>query len=139
MSDYPRRSAALFHRLIRLTALAALALACAVLMPARAQSHPSGSATGVSEPLSPPPPLFANVSPSDPNQAHMLRTMEKERNAIRQQQIVDETNQLLDLAKQLKSAVDKSSQNQLSLSVVNTATEIEKLAKSVKEKMRDGQ
>jgi selenocysteine lyase/cysteine desulfurase len=69
----------------------------------------------------------------------MLKDMSRERNNLRQKQIVDETNHLLDLAKQLKDAVDKSSKDQLSLSVVNTATEIEKLAKVVKEKMRDGQ
>jgi hypothetical protein len=127
------------HRLVRLVLFAVLALVCAALLPVRAQSHPAGSQSGVSEPVPGPAPLFANVVPNDPSQAHMLRTMEKERNTMRQQQIVDQTNQLLDLAKQLKAAVDKSSQDQLSLNVVNTASEIEKLAKSVKEKMRDGQ
>jgi selenocysteine lyase/cysteine desulfurase len=137
MNRIPRPSPARFHRPIRCALLAALALACLTLQPARAQSHPSGSATGTSESLPGPATPFGSGGP-DPNQAHMLRTMAKERNALRQQQIVDQTNQLLDLAKQLKAAVDKSSQEQLSLSVVNTASEIEKLAKSVKEKMRDG-
>ncbi|MFY9746082.1 MAG: hypothetical protein WA891_00130 [Acidobacteriaceae bacterium] len=82
---------------------------------------------------------FGDPSPRDPDQARMMKDMTRERNAIRQKQIVDDTAQLLDLAKQLKDAVDKSSKDQLSLSVVNTATEIEKLAKVVKEKMRDGQ
>jgi hypothetical protein len=126
-------------RPLRLASFAALALLCAAALPARAQAHPTGTETGVTEPVQTPPPLFANTNPTDPNQAKMLHSMEKERNVIRQQQIVDETNQLLDLAKQLKTAVDKSSKDQLSLNVVNTAAEIEKLAKSVKEKMRDGQ
>jgi hypothetical protein len=139
MSFVLRRSPAPFHRPLCAVSLAALALACAALLPARAQSHPSGSQTQVSAPSPGQGPLFANDSPSDPTQAHIMRTMAQERNTIRQQQIVDETNQLLDLAKQLKAAVDKSSKDQLSLNVVNTATEIEKLAKSVKEKMRDGQ
>jgi selenocysteine lyase/cysteine desulfurase len=65
--------------------------------------------------------------------------MSKERNALRQKEIIDDTEHLLDLAKQLKDAVDKSSKDQLSLAVVNEAAEIEKLAKVVKEKMRDGQ
>jgi hypothetical protein len=69
----------------------------------------------------------------------MLKDMSKERNAIRQKEIIDDTEHLLDLAKQLKDAVDKSSKDQLSLAVVNEAAEIEKLAKVVKEKMRDGQ
>lgn len=139
MTHISRRSFAPFHRLIRFASLIALALACAAMLPARAQSHPSSSQTQVTAPSPGQGPLFANDSPSDPTQAHLLHSMAKERNVMRQQQIVDDTNQLLDLAKQLKDAVDKSSKDQLSLSVVNTATEIEKLAKSVKEKMRDGQ
>jgi ATP-dependent helicase/DNAse subunit B len=84
------------------------------------------------------PSIFGNSGPADGNQAHMMREMAKERSVLRQKEIVDETNQLLDLAKQLKEAVDKTDRDQLSLNVVNTAAEIEKLAKSVKQKMRDG-
>lgn len=109
---------------------------------AAAQSHSapaSAPSTAVPDPSSnSSPALFSNSSPPDPNQVHMMREMEKERSVLRQKEIVDETNQLLDLAKQLKDAVDKSNRNQLSLNVVNTAAEIEKLAKSVKQKMRDG-
>ncbi|MGA8111568.1 MAG: hypothetical protein WB974_19160 [Acidobacteriaceae bacterium] len=76
---------------------------------------------------------------SDPSRAHLMHAMVRERNAARQKQIVDDTQQLVDLAKQLKDAVDKSNKNELSLDVVNYATEIEKLAKSVKDKMRDGE
>lgn len=83
---------------------------------------------------------FGNTNPNahDPEQAHMMREMSKDRNALRQKEIVDDTNQMMDLIKSLKDDVDKSSKDQLSLTVVNTAAEIEKLAKSVKEKMRDG-
>jgi hypothetical protein len=77
--------------------------------------------------------------PRDPERVRMLREMSRDRSALRQKEIVEDTNHLMDLVKQLKDAVDKSSKDQLSLSVVNTAAEIEKLAKSVKEKMRDGQ
>jgi hypothetical protein len=80
-----------------------------------------------------------NTNPHDSEQTRMMREMSRDRNELRQKAIVAESTQLLDLAKQLKDAVDKSSKDQLSLEVVNTATEIEKLAKSVKEKMRDGQ
>ena len=75
----------------------------------------------------------------DPEQVRMLREMSKTRNVQRQKEIIADTDHLLDLVKQLKDAVDKSNKDELSLSVVNTAGEIEKLAKSVKEKMRDGQ
>ena len=80
-----------------------------------------------------------NPGPADPNQAHMMREMAKQREVLRQKEIVEDTNHLLDLARQLKDAVDKSSRDQLSLDVVNTADKIEKLAKSVKQKMRDGE
>jgi len=61
------------------------------------------------------------------------------RNTQRQQQIVDDTAKLLQLAEQLKDEVEKSSKNTLSISVIKKADEIEKLAKAVKEKMREGQ
>jgi hypothetical protein len=75
---------------------------------------------------------------ADLEQAHMMHKMLKERNTLRQQAIVEDTKHLVELANELKEAVDKSSQDELSLDVVNTANQIEKLAKSVKEKMRDG-
>jgi hypothetical protein len=116
-------------------------VAAALLTPFAAHAQQ----TAPSEPI-PPPHLgsdssgFGNTTnPRDPEQARMLKDMGRERNALRQKQIVEDTAQLLDLATKLKDAVDKSSKDQLSLDVVNTATEIEKLAKVVKEKMRDGQ
>jgi hypothetical protein len=78
-------------------------------------------------------------APRDPEQARILHEMSRDRNAERQKEIVADTNQLMELIKQLKQSVDKSNKDELSLSVVNTAAEIEKLAKSVKQKMRDGQ
>lgn len=95
-------------------------------------------------PLSPNPHMGTDASgfnnnSRDPDQSRMFKDMSRARNEIRQKQIVEDTKQLLDLAQQLKDAVDKSTKDQLSLSVVNTASEIEKLAKNVKDKMRDGQ
>lgn len=71
--------------------------------------------------------------------ARMLKEMARQRNVIRQKEIVADTDRLLELANQLKTAVDKSNKNELSLNVVDTAAAIEKLAKQVKQKMRDGQ
>ncbi len=121
----------LFIRRTRPCLIFFLALACAVL-PARTQQ------TGA--PPTPPSqfPAAQGAPPADNSDSHMMRDMEKERNIMRQKEIIDDTNRLLELAKQLKAAVDKSNKDQLSLSVVDTANEIEKLAKSVKEKMRDG-
>jgi hypothetical protein len=83
------------------------------------------------------PGVFGDLSPNK-DTGPMAAKMARERNVLRQKAIVDETNQLLDLAKQLKDAVDKSDRDELSLAVVRKAEEIEKLAKDVKTKMRDG-
>jgi ATP-dependent helicase/DNAse subunit B len=68
----------------------------------------------------------------------MVEAMSARRNAQRQQQIVDDTAKLLELAQKLNSEVSKSDKDTLSIPVVKEAEEIEKLAKSIKEKMRDG-
>ena len=77
-----------------------------------------------------------NVAP-DPFQAQMLADMARQRQIRRQKEIVEDTDRLLDLAKQLKAAVDKTSRDQLAVSVIDTASQIEKLAKTVRNKMRD--
>jgi hypothetical protein len=105
---------------------------------AHAQQQPPAQTTHPPD-MSSDSPGFGNSNSRDPEQAHMMHEMSKDRNAQRQKEIVTDTNHLMDLVKQLKDAVDKSSKDQLSLSVVNTADQIEKLAKTVKEKMRDGQ
>jgi hypothetical protein len=77
-----------------------------------------------------------NGDPLDPNNSMAMR-MARERNAIRQKQIVADTNQLLLLAQQLNESVSKSNSHQLSVDVVKTAAQIQKLAKSIKDKMRE--
>ena len=57
--------------------------------------------------------------------------------AERQEQLRLDTEKLLALAAELKQRVDKTNPNILSLDVIKKAQEIEKLAKSVREKMRD--
>ena len=52
-------------------------------------------------------------------------------------QITDESAQLLNMALALKAEVDKTTKDTLSLNVIKKADEIEKLAKSVKEKMKN--
>lgn len=76
--------------------------------------------------------------PLDKTQKDMLRKMAQERNVDRQKDIVADTDKLLALAKKLQDEVKKSNKDQLSLSVVDTADQIEKLAKTVKERMRNG-
>jgi hypothetical protein len=57
-------------------------------------------------------------------------------NAERKRQIADDTAKLLALATELKSEVDKTSKDTLSINVIRKAESIEKLAKGVKEKMK---
>jgi hypothetical protein len=60
----------------------------------------------------------------------------KLRNMDRQRQIVSDTQKLVSLANELKTEVDKSTKDTLSIDVIKKADEIEKLAHSVKEKMK---
>jgi hypothetical protein len=57
-------------------------------------------------------------------------------NAERKKQIADDSAKLVKLATDLKSEVDKTTKDTLSLNVIRKADEIEKLAHAVKEKMK---
>lgn len=69
--------------------------------------------------------------------ASMRQKMAFERNQERQKKIVANSAHILELAKKLNADVAKSNKNELSLSVINEAEEIEKLAKTVKKNMQD--
>lgn len=60
----------------------------------------------------------------------------KKQNEQRQAEIKKDTDKLLELATELKQYVDKTNENVLSMDVIKKAEQIEKLAKSVKEKMK---
>ena len=64
------------------------------------------------------------------------RAMARQRNKDRQAALKRDTDKLLELATQLKEYVDKTDENVLSLEVIRKAEEVEKLSKSVKEKMK---
>ena len=66
----------------------------------------------------------------------MQERMAKEANKQRQVELKRDTDKLLKLSTELKAYVDKSNENVLSLDVIKKADEIEKLAHSVKTKMR---
>jgi hypothetical protein len=89
----------------------------------------------------PPPPPSVDMSPApqtdaDEAQQRMARDMAKKANLARQAALKADTDKLVQLAGELKQDVDKSSENVLSLEVLKKAEEIEKLAHSVKDKMR---
>jgi hypothetical protein len=69
-------------------------------------------------------------------QARMARDMAKKANQERHALLKTDTDRLLKLAVELKDYVDKSNENVLSLEVLKKAEEIEKLARSVKGKMK---
>jgi hypothetical protein len=74
--------------------------------------------------------------PKDEHRARLEREMEKKANQERFANLKRDTDKLLQLATELKQNVDKANEHTLSLDVLKKAEEIEKLAKSVKEKMR---
>lgn len=89
-------------------------------------------------PTSAGPPILDGSNETDPTARHMTEQLTRKRNEQRQDLIVAETAKLLALAQDLKAEVDKSNKNTLSIDVVKKAEEIEKLSKSIKERMRDG-
>lgn len=79
-------------------------------------------------------PILADQS--DPAMAQLMRHQAILRNDQRQKDLVRDTQKLYALAGQLKTDVAKSNKDILSIDVIKKADEIEKLAKSVKEKMK---
>lgn len=87
------------------------------------------------------PPPFSR--PQSPDQEHeptvppqVQKDMEKKANEQRQADLKRDTEKLLKLSTELKEYVDKTNENVLSMDVIKKADEIEKLAHSVKTKMR---
>lgn len=72
----------------------------------------------------------------DETQQRLARDMAKRANLERQALLRSDTEKLVKLTAELKDYVDKSNENVLSLDVLKKADEIEKLAHSVKEKMK---
>jgi nitric oxide reductase activation protein len=72
----------------------------------------------------------------NPLDTNRKEQQEKLRNNDRQKRLVADTDKLLSLATDLKAQVDKSTKDTLSVDVIKKADEIEKLAHSVKERMK---
>ena len=87
----------------------------------------------------PPPPHIGDLNPPDNEdeaRVRLARDMEKKAAKARAAALKADTDKLLKLSVELKDYVDKADENVLSLDVIKKAEEIEKLAKSVKDKMR---
>jgi len=84
------------------------------------------------------PPVTASppmVDDNDPN-SRLEHEMQKKAAKERVAELKSDTDKLVKLSMELKGYVDKSDENVLSLDVIRKAEEIEKLAKSVREKMK---
>jgi hypothetical protein len=77
--------------------------------------------------------------PGASQREEMRRNQEKKANEERQSSLKKDTDELLKLATDLKSSVDRSTEHTLSLEVIRKAQAIEKLAKNVREKMKGNQ
>ena len=77
-------------------------------------------------------------SPFDEDEARsrVIHDMEKKAAKERVAALKTDTDKLLKLSIELKAYVDKSDENVMSLDVIKKAEEIEKLAKSVRDKMK---
>jgi hypothetical protein len=89
-------------------------------------------------PAPPPTPGSPPLPGGDADEARdrQARELAKKNNLERQAALKKDTDRLLKLAVELKDYVDKSNENVLSLDVLKKADEIEKLARSVKDKMK---
>jgi hypothetical protein len=96
---------------------------------------PSHAQSGTSRP---PQKIDGSAAPADVDETRdrIARDMAKKANLDRQAALKNDTDKLFKLATELKDSVDKSNENVLSLEVLKKAEEIEKLAHSVKEKMK---
>jgi len=73
---------------------------------------------------------------ADEMRERITHEMEKKAAKERVAALKTDTDKLLKLSVELKEYVDKSNENVLSLDVIKKAEQIEKLAKSVKDKMK---
>ena len=106
-------------------------------MPGMPTLQGNGSGSGRGGGLSPNTQVPSPIEPDTPTVSpQMEEAQAKLRNVERQKQLVADAQKLLSLANELKTDVDKSTKDTLSLDVIRKADEIEKLAHTVKEKMK---
>jgi hypothetical protein len=86
----------------------------------------------------PPQRIDGTVAPPDEDETRdrLAHDLAKKANLERQAALKTDADKLFKLATELKDSVEKSNENVLSLDVMKKAEEIEKLAHSVKEKMK---
>ena len=82
------------------------------------------------------PPQPKDDQPEDEVRRKFEHDQQKRANQERFQKVKQDTEKLVQLSNELKEYVGKANENTLSLDVIKKAEEIERLARSVKEKMR---
>jgi hypothetical protein len=114
-----------------------LATACSVRVSGGQMFPPLGKQGQQQVPGAPPKPgTGLPDDPTGPIDEHRAQQQAKLQNNDRQKRLVADTEKLLVLATDLKAQVDKSTKDTLSVDVIKKADEIEKLAHSVKERMK---
>ena len=89
-------------------------------------------------PVAPQAPVSAATAPKSQTETASKLQKAVAADSERKKQISDESTQLLAMALSLKAEVDKTNKDTLSLNVIRKADEIERLAKTVKEKIKQG-
>jgi hypothetical protein len=104
---------------------------CVLAIPSVAQTAPPRQSLPAPRTDSPPP-----MGDEEDATARIASELAKKAAKERVAALKHDTDRLLKLSVELKQSVDKSDENVLSLDVIKKAEEIEKLAHSVKEKMK---
>jgi len=105
-------------------------------VPANSQSKPVAVNAAEVQKIAAEREALNNASPMDPRQ-RLERAQAVQLATARQSQLRSDTEKLLALAAELKLHVDKTGANVLSMEVIKKAQEIQKLAKSVQDKMKN--
>jgi hypothetical protein len=114
-------------------------MAFALLVLGMRPSLCSAAAPGVYTAGAPQIPIQQRNQRPDPEEEarqQMIKDMAKQANLKRQEELKRDTEKLLQLATELKAYVDKTNENVMSLEVLKKTEQIEKLARSVREKMK---
>jgi len=118
--------------IVRLKRIVSTLFLCALFIAPISSSGQSG----------PPRPPHASgdfdVAPSneEDSRQQMMHEMAKKANVERQTALRTDADKLFKLATELKTYVEKSNEHVMSVDVIKKADEIEKLARSVKDKMK---
>jgi hypothetical protein len=80
--------------------------------------------------------LRTRPSQTSPQEQQAQRDRVRAMNKERQRKLKEDTDKLLELATELKQHVDRTNEHILSVEVVKKTDEIEKLAKSIRDKMK---